>query len=433
MVIEYLANLIGRMGQWAYLVVFLGAALESAAMVGLLVPGEALVLVAGFFAAQGRFDLDALIVVVALGAAIGDSLGYELGRRWGAPALHRFAGRFGMGPERIARVEGFFDRWGPAAVFVGRFVGFARALVPFLAGTSKMRYRVFLPYNIGGALVWSPVIVLLGYFLGHSWHLVEHWIGRIGAILGAIGVLAWLIRRHLRWPPRPWLEIAIFALCVCLFAAVAEDVATADTLTDIDLQLASWLAAHRIPAVTTVLLAITHLHATLPVALASALLALWLARQRSWRWFATVVMVIPGGMLLNVAVKLLFRRARPVVDEPLLSLTTFSFPSGHVAGATLFYGMVCAIVVARCKSPALRLPAIAGSAIIVMAVAISRMYLGAHYLSDVLAAFAEAAAWLTLCLAILHGHLGRAWRESLVGTMPSQQGKREQGVNRGNE
>ena len=428
MSIDYLSDLIGRMGQWAYLLIFVGAALESAAMIGLVVPGEALVLVAGFFAAQGLFDLDALIAVVALGAAVGDSMGYELGRRFGSPALHKYGARVGLNAERIGRVETFFDRWGAASVFLGRFVGFARALVPFLAGTSRMPYRVFLPYNIAGALAWAPAIVLLGYFLGQSWHLVEAWIGRISAILAGVALLGWLVRRHLRWPPRPWMEIAILVLCVCLFAAIAEDVATADPLTVVDLQLAHWLERHRIAALTPVLLVITHLHATEPIAVATLLMGLWLFRRRDWRWLATLALVVPGGMLLNVAVKYLFHRARPVVDVPILTVPSFSFPSGHVAGATLFYGMLCALVITHSHSTRARFAVIAGSSLAVILVAFSRMYLGVHYFSDVLGAFAEAAAWLTLCLAVTHGHLGRAWTQGLgrtSGAVSRQQGNQQ--------
>src|ERR1700737_2865082 len=88
--LDYLVNLVGRLGHWGYLAIFLGAMLESAAFLGLLVPGEALVLVAGFFAAQGLLDIGDLILLVAIGAIIGDSIGYEMGFRTGRPALERY-------------------------------------------------------------------------------------------------------------------------------------------------------------------------------------------------------------------------------------------------------------------------------------------------------------------------------------------------------
>jgi membrane protein DedA with SNARE-associated domain len=149
--LQYLTHLVERTGQWGYLVIFLGAMLESAAFLGLVIPGESLVLVAGFFAAQGLLDLDVLITVVAVGAALGDSIGYEMGRWMGRPALMRYGSRFGLTDARVAKADEFFARHGNKAVFLGRFVGFARALVPFLAGSSQMAYRSFLPYNVLGA------------------------------------------------------------------------------------------------------------------------------------------------------------------------------------------------------------------------------------------------------------------------------------------
>jgi len=407
MPIDYLSGLIGRMGQQAYLVVFFGALLESAALLGLFVPGEALVLVAGFFAAQGAFDVDALIAVVALGAALGDSLGYELGRRLGRPALLAYGARVGVTEARIAHAEDFFRRRGPAAVFLGRFIGFARALVPFLAGASRMRYRSFLPYNVAGAVLWSVAFVLLGYFLGSSWQRVEAWAARLAAVVAAVLMLAWLLRGRLRWPSRISVELAVIVVSAFIFGAVAEDVATGDRLTLFDQEITHWLAAHRSQALTLALLWVSRLHATVPVSFATMLVAIWLIQRGDWRWLAALIAAVPAGMLLNVGLKHLFQRARPVLDEPLVSLTSYSFPSGHVTGSTLFYGFICALVFAHTRSPSWRWLAAAASLLLVAAVAFSRMYLGAHYLSDVLGAFTLAVAWLAFSVSAVHGRLNR--------------------------
>lgn len=405
---DYFYGLLGRVGQQAYLVVFIGAALESAALLGLLVPGEALVLVAGFFAARGVLDLDALIAVVAGGAALGDSVGYALGRKFGRPGLREHHARFGITEPRLARAERFFQRWGPAAVFVGRFVGFARALVPLLAGITRMPYLRFLPYNIAGAIAWATSFVLLGFFLGRSWRQVESWVGGLSVLVGAALILGWLIHRRTRWPTALWVEIAVIVLSASVFAAVAEDVVTQDTLTRIDLQLTQWMAAHRSPLLTQILSFVSAIHATVPLTLASWCVAIWLIHRGAWRWLASLIAVVPVGMLLNVALKHLFQRVRPVLDQPLVNLTTFSFPSGHVTGSTLFYGFIVALVFVHVKSAAARTLVGVAAFFMVAAVALSRIYLGAHYLSDVLGSFALAAAWLALSLSCIHGSLNAA-------------------------
>jgi membrane protein YqaA with SNARE-associated domain len=131
------------------------------------------VIVAGFFAAQGLLDIVDLILLVAIGAVIGDSIGYEMGSRLGRSALEHHGNRFGLRKERIERAEAFFNRHGSKAVLLGRFVGFARALVPFLAGSLRMPYRKFLPYTVEGAALWSPATLLVGYALGEGWKAAE--------------------------------------------------------------------------------------------------------------------------------------------------------------------------------------------------------------------------------------------------------------------
>jgi membrane protein DedA with SNARE-associated domain len=200
-VLLYLLDLVARLGHWSYLIIFAAAALECAAFVGLLIPGESLMLASGFFAQEELLELDAVIVVGILGAIVGDNIGYQLGCHLGREWLLRHGARFGIKPSRLARAEAFFAHHGPKAVFVGRFVGFARALVPFVAGASRMGYRHFILYDAIGAVLWSVGCVLLGYSLGASWRVAEKWISGTGLIVGgvlAVAALVWVWRRRSR-------------------------------------------------------------------------------------------------------------------------------------------------------------------------------------------------------------------------------------------
>jgi membrane protein DedA with SNARE-associated domain len=199
-VLQYLLDLVARLGAWSYLIIFAAAALECAAFAGLLVPGESLVLASGFFAHQGILDLFPVMVATATGAIVGDNIGYFLGSRLGREWLLRRGSRFGIRKRGLAKVERFFERQGPQAVFFGRFVGFARALIPFVAGASDMPYRKFVLYDALGAVLWTIGFVTLGYLLGASWQIAEKWIGRSGLILGVIAALVvlviWIHRRR---------------------------------------------------------------------------------------------------------------------------------------------------------------------------------------------------------------------------------------------
>jgi len=193
-----------------------------------------------------------------------------------------------------------------------------------------------------------------------------------------------------------------------LFGAIAEDVVTGDRLTVVDVQLAQWLRAHATPELTRWMLLVTDLHSTVAVSCYATIVAAALAWRRQWRHLTTVFVCVAGGLTLNVLMKLAFHRARPVLDDPLLTLTSYSFPSGHVAGSTLMYGLIVAWTFTRTRRPLVRAAVAVAAASAIALVAFTRMYLGVHYLSDVGAAFAEGVAWLALCLSALAAFWGRA-------------------------
>jgi undecaprenyl-diphosphatase len=150
------------------------------------------------------------------------------------------------------------------------------------------------------------------------------------------------------------------------------------------------------------MLVITHLHGIAAISTYALLAALFLAWKRDWYWLLCLSVTIPSGMVLNVLTKLALHRARPSFDDPILIVSTPSFPSGHVAGATLLYGVLAAMLVARINEWRWRVLTVFAAIALIALVALTRIYLGVHYLSDVIAAFAESLAWLTLCLMGIH-------------------------------
>jgi len=116
----------------------------------------------------------------------------------------------------------------------------------------------------------------------------------------------------------------------------------------------------------------------------------------------TLALATIGGVLINVMLKTAYERSRPHFDDPLVTLGTYSFPSGHTAAATIFYGTLAAFLVTRYRNPRIRVGIVAAAVAMIVLVALSRMYLGAHYLSDVTAAAASSTAWLVLCLSSVH-------------------------------
>jgi len=191
-------------------------------------------------------------------------------------------------------------------------------------------------------------------------------------------------------------QVGVVFACALLVALLAFQVLSNGPMARIDGQVTLWLAAHRTPGLTRFMLLVSTLHENVSLLGISAVLAVSLRRQREW-WRAAPLAVVPVGMLLNAGLKLVFRRPRPHLPEPLVHLATFSFPSGHAAASTVFYGALCALVFAHSSSRAVRTLALGLAALMVLLVTFSRVYLGAHYVSDVVAGVAVGA----ICLALL--------------------------------
>jgi membrane-associated protein len=171
---------------------------EAAFFLGFVVPGETAVLLGGFLASTGRLSVVTLGVVVVAAAIIGDSVGYEVGRKLGPRMLRTRLLR--KHEHRIEGARRFLDGRGASAVFIGRFTAFLRAVTPGLAGLSRMRYRRFLAYNAAGGVVWGVGVVLAGYLAGSSYLQVAHRLGQGGAVaialIAVVALVVWRLRRR---------------------------------------------------------------------------------------------------------------------------------------------------------------------------------------------------------------------------------------------
>ena len=196
------SGLVGLHGWVAYLVIAALVFGETAVFVGFVLPGEIATILGGVLASRGHVSLAVLILVVALAAIAGPFVGYEIGRRMGdrlfaAKVLRRVQGA-------AERTRSVLSKRGGAAVFLGRFIAVARAIMPAAAGAAGVRLGTFAVYNVIGGLLWGVGYCLLGYLAGSAYAVVEQRVGTGLAIaIGAIVVIAvaiWAIRRHRAQP-----------------------------------------------------------------------------------------------------------------------------------------------------------------------------------------------------------------------------------------
>jgi len=203
--------------------------------------------------------------------------------------------------------------------------------------------------------------------------------------------------------------VMLFVGMTLVLAALAEQVMTGRPLTDFDQQLSAWIARNRTSQLNLFFIVVTSLGSTAVATIIAVVLGVYLLRRKQRYWFAAMTLTIAGGALLNRYLKLAFQRARPELDDPIRSFAGYSFPSGHTVTATVVYGTLALFLFTRFKTFQSRALVLGLAAWVIMMVGFSRIYLGAHYLTDVLAAMAEGVAWISLSFTFIAW-----WRRSRV-------------------
>ena len=417
-----LEDISGSLGAWTYLLVGGLAFLETGAFVGLIAPGEFTVILGGAVAGQGEISLPLIIAVTWLCAFLGDSASFLIGHRLGRDFLLRNGPRVGITKERLSGVEDYFARHGGKTILIGRFIGLVRALAPFIAGTSKMRYSQFAPYSILGTGIWATGLILVGYFSSQS---IDKAASTVGHGLVAFGVLVAIVvgityaYRYLRVPEnrekvipkrlQPEAEflwrrftpgklgleltslLAVIAVGGFVLIAYTAIVSGDGGPTPGDQTWIDFVADHlRSGWLTDVAKGGTELGAayvTLPIA---AIAAAVLGARRNF----PEMWVLIGGMLTIVLatheIKTLVDRPRP--PGSLVETNNASFPSAHAAYSTL-YTFLAALIAVRTARPGLTMrgAVLGGGILVTVVVGLTRIYLGAHYMSDVSAGWALGA------------------------------------------
>lgn len=420
---------------WAGLIVFVTACAESLAVVGLFIPGVVLMFGIGAMITVGSLEFLPTVAWAAAGAIVGDGLSYLLGRVYHQQL--RTLWPFRTHPKLIARGNDFFARHGGKSILLGRFVGPIRPVIPAIAGMLNMPAGRFFAINILSALLWAPAYLLPGMAFAASHQIAGEMTARLGALLLALALLLWLTWRIARGlyallQPHTWqlleaimhwsrlhprmlpvtgpladptlpeargLTLLAIALLVLFTVVYMVAAATFGLPTALDLQLHDWLASLRNPIADPLLVATTMLGDTVmlvPVAL--LVLGLLLAqrdRVAAMHWLAALGFALVAPLLL----KTLFQIERP--DLQGMAVDGLSFPSSHATRATVIYSFLT-VLVARAVPISRRWMPYGIGALLVIAVAFSRPYLGVHWPGDVVAGLLLGLTWVVL--------LGTAYR-----------------------
>lgn len=415
----------------AYGAVFLLAFLEAVPVIGSVIPGSVIIIGIAALVPTGTVQMWPLMAAAIGGAILGDGLPYWFGHRYREAILSRWP--LDRYPGLVEKSRAFIDRHGGKSILLARFTPGVRGFVPVVAGIAGMPAVRFYLVNIVSAFAWAPAHILPGMLLGASLALAGAVAGRLALLLVIIVALFWFLTLVLRFAQRngprlgaagerwlrqwstsrgSWLARQVRALvdpersetralllwagivvaAAWLFFGILEDVVSGDPLVRVDTAIYQSLQALRTPATDALLIGITELGDTVVTTSVTIVVLLWLSWQRAWRTAIYWAAAVGFAATLNTITKLAIHRPRPG-DLGYIGASVFSFPSGHATVNAVLYGFL-AFLITRQLRPAWRLPIFAAVASFAMLMAFSRLYLGAHWFSDVVGSLVFATAWV---------------------------------------
>jgi membrane protein DedA with SNARE-associated domain/membrane-associated phospholipid phosphatase len=442
---KLLGDVSEKLGAWTYGIVGLAAFLETGAFVGLILPGESAVILGGAVAGQGATSIVVTIAVVWLCAWGGDTASFLLGRRLGRGFILEHGPKLQITHERFERVEAYFQRYGGRTILIGRFIGFVRAIAPFTAGSSGMRYRDFLPFSVLGTGLWSATFCLIGYYASKNIDRAAEIAGKstfyfgvaVGVIVAVVVVYRYLReaenRKHAvavmethrllrplvlagrRLEPQArfigrrlttgqlgleltaLLAVAAVGAFVVIAYAVTFGPDSASTGGDrVAFDVAADLRADWLTQVAKVLTWLGSAAVIIPVALVAAVV---LGRGGRWAELAVMVAALVAVFIASDLIKAAVDRPRPA--HPLVATDGSSFPSGHAAHAVLYpFLAILAVNLAPSLRARWRTAILVTGFLLAIIVGLTRVYLRAHYMSDVYGGWALGAAGFALAAAV---------------------------------
>jgi undecaprenyl-diphosphatase len=191
--------------------------------------------------------------------------------------------------------------------------------------------------------------------------------------------------------------VFVALMCGLCFGEIARHVSNGDPIVQMDQHVAVWFHQHASPILTDVVRMISFFGSVEWLTAASVGMVVFLIWRRDRLDLLLFVLVMIGGSILVVVLKHFFHRERPLLENPLVTLSTYGFPSGHTMGATLFYGLLALFASTTVRNRVARVACVLGACLWILLIGLTRIYLGAHYLTDVLGALAAGLCWLGFC------------------------------------
>jgi len=391
------------LNHWGYWIILLAAMLEASPFFGLLVPGQLIVIIGGFFVKLGILDIGDTIFIAALGAILGDLIGYLLGRKYGYSFITRYGKYFFFKKEHFEKTKKLMYHHTGKTLIIGRFNSLTRAFAPVVAGTTNVSFLKFLIYNIIGGVSWAIIFVLIGFIFGKSYEVASKYIGGFIFVAIILSILLIYTYRIINKQRHIFVKYHLYALILnvfslYLFSKMAEDFVEREAVTRLDIWINQKIVLLWTPLLTKVMILITNILSPFGLFILSIILFGVLVYKKKWYYSLLFLFSMTGGLLFEFLTKLIIHRARP--ENALIEVSGYSFPSGHAIMAIIFFSLLLYAFKDDIKNKILRYGFIIANILLFLIIGFSRVYLNVHWFSDVIAGFSLGLFWLTLLILV---------------------------------
>ena len=395
--------------QWGYVIVFIFSVAESLPLVGLAIPGGVIVVAAGFFTKIGILHLFPVIIIVSVGAFIGDTVSYFLGRRFGYEFLVRMGKYIFFKPVHFEKAKKVLQAHPRKAILGGRFHALTRCIMPFAAGSADIKPSLFLPFAALSAVIWATSYVLIGYIFGQGFQVASHYLGGIffaAIILSVLVIYSYqfisrfternkhIIQRYQIYP------LLLNLISIYVVAKISESVVIGTRIHRLDIAVNHFFNGIHSPFLTNVFVVVTSIATPTNLTVIGCALAIYFMYRHRWYFLALLPASLLAGVISDSILKKIVHVTRPLF--PLVPTTDFSFPSGHATLAVIFFGLIAYFFRASIRSIVWRRIYVCACILAAAAVCFSRLYLNAHWLSDVLAGAALGIFWITFFMVLFN-------------------------------
>jgi membrane protein DedA with SNARE-associated domain len=464
-----LFNLMGILRHYEncmYIIIFLVVLLEGAAFVGILIPGELVVISAGYLAFQGYLEPEICFWIIAIGATLGDFTGYRMGKAAGRDYFANHKRLLFLRKKHIEKAEALLKEQGGMAIFLSRFVVGLRAITPFTAGMSRMSYSQFLVNNVAGAIVWTAVYVVLGYLLALSLQLIEMWSRTVGVFVFSIIIIPagfiyiyWTaVKRpadafigskcavavpsafvgvfHQRYPRTAafvrkrlatesflglnlTIRLVLGIILLWIFGEITVDILISNVLVTLDQRVFENILYFQTPGGTVLMATFSQMGGEIIQTIASIAVIIYLLYKKIFDYMTAYILAMVGGSTMVLGLKACIHRLRPEIpisETSLITASGWSFPSGHSMMSLIFYGMITYLIIRNICSRRFRVMIATVGVFTIFMIGVSRIYLRVHFLSDVVAGYTAGLFWLTVCITALEIYREKICKTNEKGT-----------------